>query len=549
MSMKIWHKAREEHGMMVIVAVLITLFFNLGFFSSVTELLHRAEHNALMFHFSIAVSVFLWILFYMLLLSLFVSTRVVAVVFLVLSAVIAFVQNEYRVIFDETMIRNLVETDIHEASDLISLRWVAFVLLAGVVPAVLVWRQTSLQPGLLYRIRRKLGYLSLLLVVFTANVYAFSGDYASLLRNNRYIRDEIVPTGFLYSTYKYAKESLPAMHRDFVKVGQDAQFVTTSGLAEKKMLFVVVVGETARAANFGLSGYTRNTTPLLAQRIANKDNLYYFDDFYSCGTSTTISVPCMFSAENQNTFDVDDEKSQENLLDLLTHAGLRVVWIDNNSGCKGVCDRVETIKVSDMPALKNCDKDGCFDEALVQAMDKALDEKVAENTVIVLHQQGSHGPAYYERAPQAFHQFQPTCHSNNLPDCTHNEIVNSYDNSILYTDYVLNGIIDHLQQLSSRYATAMLYASDHGESLGEHGLYLHGMPYSISPDEQRHVPALLWFSDAYQQAFAIAPEQLQQQVSQRHSHDNIFHTLLGAMQVKTVAYQPRWDMVHGHQRI
>jgi lipid A ethanolaminephosphotransferase len=308
----------------------------------------------------------------------------------------------------------------------------------------------------------------------------------------------------------------------------------------KPPLLILVVGETARAANFSLNGYARETNPELA-----KENITSFLDVHSCGTSTAASVPCMFSHLGREAYDKRDA-DYETLLDVLKHAGLSVLWRDNNAGCKGTCTHVDSEDLSHAQDPEFCTGQECFDEVMLHQ----LDERVAamskggpvKGMVIVLHQKGSHGPAYYLRSPKAFKKFMPECESNALQSCSREQVINAYDNTILYTDHFLAQTIDWLKGRSEQFDTAMMYVSDHGESLGENNTYLHGLPYMIAPDVQKHVPMVVWMSPQMEQRSGITTTCLQGQRKAELSHDHLFHSVLGLLDVKTGIYRADRDL-------
>jgi lipid A ethanolaminephosphotransferase len=154
---------------------------------------------------------------------------------------------------------------------------------------------------------------------------------------------------------------------------------------------------------------------------------------------------------------------------------------------------------------------------------------------------GSHGPAYYKRYPQAFEIFTPTCQTNQLNECSDEQINNAYDNTIVYADYFLSRVIELLKNNAEDLDTAMFYISDHGESLGENGVYLHGMPYFMAPIEQVHVPAIMWFDKSF--AGQVNMAVLEMAANESFSHDNLFHTLLGLMRVETEVYDQSLDIM------
>ena len=195
---------------------------------------------------------------------------------------------------------------------------------------------------------------------------------------------------------------------------------------------------------------------------------------------------------------------------------------------------------------KWCDAAGeCFDEILVDSLKDYLahlDKNNLKPQLIVLHQMGSHGPAYFKRSKAPYQPFQPTCNSNAIQGCSAEELKNSYDNSIVYTDHVLAQVIETLKQ-QSQYQTGLWYLSDHGESTGEHGLYLHGAPYSMAPTQQTHVPMLMWFSQDWTQQNAQQVSCLKAQTKQARSQDHLFPSLLSLLDIKTQVTEAKNDML------
>jgi lipid A ethanolaminephosphotransferase len=309
--------------------------------------------------------------------------------------------------------------------------------------------------------------------------------------------------------------------------------------AHKPTLLVLVVGETARAANFSLNGYPRQTNPELA-RLA----VVNFPHTAACGTSTEVSLPCMFSPFGRADYDEDRIRRHESLLHLLARAGLHVVWLDNQSGCKGVCEGLELRDLSRARLPGVCDAERCLDEILLHGLRDVVAQATGD-TVVVLHQLGNHGPAYFRRYPAAFRRFEPACERRELADCTREQIVNAYDNALLYTDHLLARTIGYLDGLRDRYDVALLYVSDHGESLGEHGLYLHGMPYAIAPREQLEVPMLWWFASDSARSLDVDLACLRRRAAEPASHDHVFHSVLGLLAVTTPRYRPQLDVFSG----
>jgi len=306
--------------------------------------------------------------------------------------------------------------------------------------------------------------------------------------------------------------------------------------SNRPTLFVLVVGETARAANFSLNGYSRDTNPRLS-----KLDIINFAHTHSCGSSTEVSLPCMFSPFGRRLYDEARIRRHDSLVQQVAHAGLRVVWRDNQSGCKGVCGGAELQTFDDLDLSGVCTNGRCFDEVLLHGLD-GLAGQPARDTLLVMHQIGNHGPAYYRRYPSAFKHFVPACETDALHHCSQQEIINAYDNALLYTDHVLAELIEFLQTQRSRYDVALIYVSDHGESLGENGLYLHGMPYAIAPKEQLEVPMIWWLSPEFARNRSLDIACLRAEADGQVSHDYLFHSIAGALGIVTPDRDPQFDL-------
>ena len=448
----------------------------------------------------------------------------------------------YCVVIDPTMLANTLNTDAHEVRDLLSATMLLALLLGVGLPGWWWWRQPVRALPARRQVPRQLGVGLLALLAALALLWWSFQDVASLMRNHKPLRYMINPFNTVYAVTRHAAGRAAHAQQPLLPLGQDARLsASTPTEGDNSPLIVLVVGETARAANFGLGGYERDTTPRLA-RLRDAGQLVYFPNVSSCGTNTQTSVPCMFSGQGRARYDADVR--QEDLLDVLQRAGLAVLWLDNQSGCKGVCDRVPHADTRDLPVPGLCEDGECLDEVMLRELPAQLAQldptRRARGTVVVMHQMGSHGPAYHRRTPANFKPFQPECTSNHLQECPAQALRNAYDNTIRYTDHFLAETIAWLQ--AQPRPTALLYVSDHGESLGEKGLYLHGMPYGMAPEEQTHVPMVFWSSPQLKQRTGLSQPCLQQQASAPYSHDHWFHSVLGLAGVQTSVYQPALDL-------
>jgi len=456
---------------------------------------------------------------------------------LLIAAVNSYFMDTYGVVIDDGMLRNTLETDPREVQGLLSPVLFWRVLWAGVLPALVVCWLPLRYASFPRQLGRQLLTMSLAVLIIGAALYSHYKDFSLVGRDNRGLRYLINPTYSMYAAGKLLAAELSAGEVALRPLGRDAYQAAGSATRDKPRLVVFVLGETVRADNISLEGYARQTMPRMAQR-----ETISFDSVYSCGTATAVSLPCMFSRQDRSNYDEFESDNSENLLDVLKHAGVRVLWRENNSGCKGICARVETQNTTQMQTPRYCNTNGCFDEILLHQLDQWLNQSQGDSFV-VLHQQGNHGPEYYKRYPSEFREFRPECRSNRPQDCSREELVNAYDNAILYTDYVLSRVVAFLQTQSARYASAMIYMSDHGESLGERGVYLHGLPYFIAPHEQTHVPFMLWASPDFTDDDGHLDRECMENASdEEYSQDNFFDTVLGLFAVRTQVYRPGQDM-------
>ena len=521
------------------VSALLVLFYNGQLWSAVFSWWPgRAPHDIA---FLGSIGVFLTVLFGLVLQPVAFPRllKPVLILLLLTAAAVSWFATAYGAMMDKAMIANVLETDRREVGDLLSPGFLVHLALLGILPALAVaaiplrlsnWRREVLLRGGVV-----LGSVALAGLVAAF----FFQDYAVLVRGHREVRFMINPSAAVYASLRYATAVPESMTAPFQRVaGRVERGPQLASLGEKKTLFVLVVGETARADHLSLNGYARDTNPELETR-----DVVSFTDVLSCGTSTAESVPCMFSDLARGQYASGNASSRENLLDILVRADVDVLWLENNSSCKGVCARVPTETTWEMGDTRYCDGDECFDELLVEQLRGAIAANTGRDLVVVMHQIGSHGPSYFRRYPEDYRVFTPTCDTNQLQSCTREEIVNTYDNSIRYTDHFLAETADVLAEASGRFNTAMLYVSDHGESLGESGIYLHGMPYVFAPEAQKHVPMVLWTSPVYREASSLDMACVRREAGAGYSHDNLFHSVLGVFGIRTDVYREDLDLL------
>ncbi|WP_349956068.1 phosphoethanolamine--lipid A transferase [Rhizobium sp. ZPR3] len=463
-------------------------------------------------------------------------TKPVLIFFILVASVSSWFNDQFGVIIDKEMIRNAAVSTGAESGHLITARFITYVLLTGVLPSlVIAWVRIVHRP-----ILKKLAYNTAVILACSA-IFVIAGTtfyktYAGVGRAHRDLMDTLNPVIPITSAVRYVIDTQRNANVVAQPLGTDARKV---GVVDKgkPRVTIIVAGETARAQNFSLGGYAKMTNPELAKR-----NVVYFPNTSSCGTATATSIPCLFSVYTRAQYSHRKGLETENLLDVLTHAKVDVTWLDNDTGSYDVANRVPYTYLPPSADPRFCKDGECKDEILVDKIDGWLD-KVKGDSVLVLHQLGSHGPAYYQRYPEEFRWFQPDCRSNDFSSCSQEEITNAYDNTILYTDHIVSMVIDKLKQRSNTVSGSVLYFSDHGESLGENGIYLHGTPYIIAPSQQTHVPMLVWMADDLAKAAGYDMACLSKRAAEgTYSHDNIFHSVLGMMDVSTKVYDPNLDV-------
>ncbi|MBE0492567.1 MAG: phosphoethanolamine--lipid A transferase [Sulfurospirillum sp.] len=445
-------------------------------------------------------------------------SKLLIALLLLISALCAYFIDSFGTIIDKDMITNMLETDTAEVLDLFTLKLFLYLIFLFFLPSAIFW-QTRFEKEEIFKGFIKRAIVAFLLLVVVSGVYmSVSKSYSSFFRNHKELKMYLNPYYPIASSVKYVQAFFKA-DITIKPIAQDAKKAANS----KPRVMIFVLGETQRAANFSLNGYTQLTNPLLGKR----EDIISFTNFYSCGTATAVSVPCMFAKFGHDAWS-DDKKYYENIIDVLQKVGTKIIYRDNNSGgSKGIADRVKDVKYW-------WGKE--YDSILLQDLEENL-ANISSDTFILLHVEGSHGPTYFKRYSDNYRYFKPTCDTQDLEKCTQEMIVNTYDNTIVYADFIINETIEALKKYEKEYAVALWFISDHGESLGENGIYLHGLPYFIAPDTQKHVPSVLYVGDVQRY------KALKQKEQQAYSHDNIFHTILGFYGVQTNEYDRKLDML------
>lgn len=522
----------KSHQLIPAVALFFVLFYNFAFYRKILDI-YPVSFSNVVFIISIAILVFALITLILTLVSSRYTLKPVLLILLPVSALASYFMDSYNVVIDTGMIENIFSTNIAESADLFSFKLVVYFIILGILPALYIYKVEIEYGSLKQQLFGKVKLLGIALALIVAQIAVFSKTDSSFFREHKIARYYSNPVTYVYSTIKYVDETYSSHNQTLKIIGGDARIPEAD---TRRELLILVIGETARADRFSLNGYYKKTNPLL-----EKENVVSYRNMHSCGTATAVSVPCMFSTYTRDDYTDIHADDTENLLDVLKHAGVNILWRDNNSDSKHVALRVPFEDYKSPEKNKICDTE-CRDEGMLVGLQDYIDQQTSGDIVIVLHSMGNHGPAYYKRYPKNFEKFTPACHSNELQNCTNEEINNAYDNAILYTDYFLSKVIALLKQNDQYFETAMLYISDHGESLGENNLYLHGLPYPFAPDTQKHVASILWLGAAFAQD-GLDTNLLKAEANNDYSHDNLFHTVLGLLEIKTGTYNKELDML------
>ena len=518
----------------VIVVTFILLAYNQTFWDN-TFSMFRGDMSVIG---AFGAAAWVRLLFFVSLLGVHKLQKPVLAVFILVGALSSYYLDTMGIYIDREMIGNIVSTTVNESRHLITVPFVSSILFWGVLPAVLVFWPRVERKSL---VKEAFKWPVMSLVTFAVMAGFLLIDYktiSSVARQNRNLMASYLPEAPIKSALKYAEMTIQNHNLVVAPLGEDAHKGPYLAAAEKPVLTVVFVGETLRAQNWGLNGYERDTTPELRQR-----DVINFSDVSSCGTSTSISIPCMFSTYSQSDYSHKKHLSTENLLDVFVHAGVKAMWLDNNTGDIGVAKRTESriLTVDADPVA--CASGECNDLVFMGELQKVADT-MTQDTVLVLHMIGSHGPAYYMRYPEEFETFKPTCTTPVFSECPVDQIVNAYDDTALFTDHVLAKAID-LLAAQDRVIPAMFFVSDHGESLGENGVYLHAAPWFMAPETQTKVPMVMWLSDSFKSLMALDTDCIAAKSADPTSQDIVFDTLLGLMNIETAERDTALDIVSG----
>lgn len=455
----------------LIICILNLLFFHFPFFNYIFSNIDYTSFSGALLCLSMLVLVVLanYFVFYILF---FISRRfgkVFTILTFLINSVSVYFINTYNVIIDESMIGNILNTNFDESSSFFSFKLIIYLLFFGILPSIFVCKVNIQKINFKKFIVQTAINLGLIVLIVVAN----ASNVLWIDKNSKVVGGLAMPWSYVVNTPLFYIHQAKKNKKEIIL--PDATITNN-----KKSVVVLVIGESARKANFSLYGYGKNTNPLLSKL----ENVYNFDAT-SCATYTTAGLKCIL--EHENTGDL-----YEILPNYLNRNNVDVVWRTTNWGEPpvhiGEYQKREYLKT--IYKGENAD----YDEVLLAGLKEQILASTKDKILIILHTSTSHGPTYNKKYPSAFEIFTPVCTSVELANCTQDELINAYDNTIVYTDYLLANVIETLKELPE-YTSSMIYVSDHGESLGEKNLYMHGVPMSFAPKEQYEIPFIVWVSE------------------------------------------------------
>jgi lipid A ethanolaminephosphotransferase len=426
--------------------------------------------------------------------------------FFIVNSIAVYFINTYSIIIDESMIGNVLNTKFEESSSFFSLKLIVYIILFGILPSIYIIKAKIVTVAW----KKFLITISLTLLFLLTLIFANASNWLWIDKNSKTLGGLAMPWSYSVNL------SLFYVHQ-YKKNEKEILLPNATIKDNQKSVVVLVIGESARSQNFSLYGYNKNTNPLLS-KIPNVFHL----NATSCATYTTAGVKGILSYS-------DSSDLYEILPNYLNRNNVDVNWRTNNWGEPPI--HIKNYQNREALAPK-CKGDGCdYDELLLYGLKEQIQASKKNKILIVLHTSTSHGPTYSKKYPPRFETFKPVCNSVELGNCSHTELINAYDNTIVYTDYILSKVIENLKQLTN-YHSAMIFVSDHGESLGEKNLYMHGLPLSIAPKEQYEIPFIVWTSDGSKQ---LKPNK---SVSQYH----VFHSVLNFLSIQSPIYDEKFNI-------
>lgn len=492
----------------LVMSFLNFLFFHYPFFTFVFNHIDYKSFNGIIIIISLVIAMVVanFFAFYLFLFLSRYFGKFLLILFFNINALAVYFINTYSVIIDESMVGNILNTNYDESSSFFSFKLIIYLLFLGILPSIYIIKSEIIKVSF----KKFLTTFSITLLFLLILVFVNAGNWLWIDKNSKTLGGLAMPWSYTVNT------SLFYIHKH--KKNEKEILLPNATIKDnKKSVVVLVIGESARSENFSLYGYKKNTNPYLSKT----ENLYHFNAV-SSATYTTAGVKAIL-----------DYKKTDDLYEILPNYlyrnNVEVVWRTTNWGEPPV--HIKNYQKRDF-LMPDCKGEECnYDEVLLTGLKEQILSSPKNKILIILHTSTSHGPTYSKKYPPQFETFKPVCNSVELGNCSQTELINAYDNTIVYTDYILHNVIEDLKQLKD-YNSTMIFVSDHGESLGEKNLYMHGLPLSIAPKEQYDIPFIVWMSDPAKQI------KTHKELSQQY----VFHSVLHFLNIQSPIYDEKLNI-------
>lgn len=493
-----------------IVSLATMLLYNIPFFEYALQNTNQSTGVRLFLIASLVVVMLLvnFMMTYLIMYLLRMAGRILLAILAIINATSLYFILTYNIIIDEITIGNVFNTRYSEASGFFSWSLWAFIIAFGVLPGLFCLLQPVV-PGKAKQMGKYCGAsLGIVLVLLVANI-----------NQTLWIGQHDTELGGLLQPWSYVVNSIRVTSMNMAKQAEEIKLPDGKITDNDKAVVVLVIGESARRANFQLYGYNRANNPLLSKQ----QGLKVFQA-QSCATFTTAGVKAILEPKNSGDL-------YEPLPNYAFRTGADVVWRTTNWGEPPI--HIDEYENEAKLAARYPDVNRKYDAILYAGLRERIEQSTKNKVLIVLHTSTSHGPAYATKYPKEFEVFKPVAYNVEEGEKDASKLINAYDNSILYTDYLLSNLIDTLRSLKD-WKSSMIFISDHGESLGENNMFMHGIPMKLAPKVQYEIPLLVWTSDGYRDYKTNLPEVLEQHY--------IFHSVLNLLSIQSPAYNKDFDI-------
>ena len=493
-----------------IVSVATMLLYNIPFFNYVIGHTNQSTGIRLFLIASLVVVMLLvnFLMTYLVMYLMRMVGRILLAIMAIINATSLYFILTYNIIIDEVTIGNVFNTRYSEASGFFSWSLWAFIIAFGVLPALFC----LLQPVVIGKAKQMGRYcgtsLGIVLALLLANI-----------NQTLWIGQHDTELGGYLQPWSYLVNSIRVTSIRMAKQAEEIKLPDGKITNNEKAVVVLVIGESARKANFQLYGYKRANNPLLSKQ----QGLKVFQA-QSCATFTTAGVKAILEPKNSGDL-------YEPLPNYAFRTGADVVWRTINWGEPPI--HIDEYESDIVLSKKYPNVDKRYDELLFTGLRERIESSKKNKVLIVIHTSTSHGPNYASKYPKKFEVYKPVAHNVEEGEKNVAKLVNAYDNTILYTDYLLSNMIDTLRSLKD-WKSSMIFISDHGESLGENNMFMHGMPMKLAPKVQYEIPFLVWTSDGFREYKSNLPEVLEQHY--------IFHSVLNLLSIQSPAYDKDYDI-------